>query len=72
MLDRFAKSLGGWGAPLISLFVLAAFTAICVLIFFHSVPTESKDLANVLFGALATMATSVINYWVSSPKSDKP
>lgn len=59
-----SKFFEGWGAALISLFVLTAFTAVCIIIFFRSVPAESRDLANILFGALAAMTTSVVNYWV--------
>lgn len=68
-MNKLKEILGGWGTPLVSLFVLAGFTAICILIFFRSVPSESRDLANVLFGALATMATNVISYWVRSTKA---
>ena len=67
-----AKSGIAWGAPVVSVVVLVTFAVVMTLAFLKDVPPQSEQVVNVLLGALATMATSVVSYWVgSSAGSDR-
>lgn len=55
-----------WGAPVVSVVVLVTFGAVMALAFTKAVPPQSEQVVNLLLGALATMATSVVSYWVGS------
>jgi hypothetical protein len=59
------------GAIVVSALVLGAFGAVSVMLFLHTIPTESKDIANVMFGYLGGMATSVVAFWVGSSLSSQ-
>jgi hypothetical protein len=59
------------GAIVVSALVLGAFGAVSVMLFLHAIPTESKDIANVMFGYLGGMATSVVAFWVGSSLSSQ-
>ena len=55
-----------WGAPLVSVVVLATFGIVVSLVLFRAVPAGSEAVLNVLLGTLGAMATSVVGYWVGS------
>ncbi len=55
-----------WGAPVISVVVLATFGVVMGLVLLHAVPPGSETVLNVLLGTLAAMATNVVGYWVGS------
>lgn len=55
-----------WGAPAVSVAVLAAFGAAMTLALLRAIPPGSEAVLNVLLGTLAAMATSVVSYWVGS------
>lgn len=55
-----------WGAPVVSVIVLASFGLLCGLLLFREIPPESEALLNILLGSLAAMTTSVVSYWVGS------
>ena len=55
-----------WAAPAVSVIVLLAFGILSCVVLFHQVPDGSQSLANVLLGALASMAGAVVQYWVGS------
>lgn len=55
-----------WGAPVVSVAVLAAFGAAMTLALLRTIPPGSEAVLNVLLGTLAAMATSVVSYWVGS------
>jgi uncharacterized membrane protein len=55
-----------WGSIVVSVLVIAGFTAVAVLLFTKAIPTESKEIALLLFGGLNSMASGVVGYWVGS------
>lgn len=55
-----------WGAPLVSVVVLATFGGVMWLALTRAMPAGSATILNVLLGTLAAMATSVVSYWVGS------
>ena len=55
-----------WGAPVVSVVVLAAFGGAMALTLLRTIPPGSEAVLNVLLGTLAAMATSVVSYWVGS------
>ncbi|MBP2302504.1 hypothetical protein [Azospirillum picis] len=60
-----AGSRIGWGAPLVSLVVLITFGVVLYRVL--SVPAGQADPnASLMLGALTTMATAVVSYWVGS------
>ena len=61
-----ARSGIAWGAPVVSFIVLATFGIVMGMALTVSVPEQSTAIVNVLLGSLATMATSVVSYWVGS------
>ena len=61
-----AGSALSWGAPVVSVVVLATFGAVVSLVLFRTVPSGSEAVLNVLLGTLGAMATSVVGYWVGS------
>lgn len=61
-----AGGVAAWGAPVISLVVLATFGTVMWLVLLHAVPPGSETVLNVLLGTLAAMATNVVGYWVGS------
>lgn len=66
MMERVYQHFGLWGAVVVSVIALIAFAAVCVLVLFHEVPAGSRDLANILFGALSTMSANVVSFWTGS------
>lgn len=51
---------------------VAGFFVLLIFICTKSIPAENKDLANILFGVLATIVAGIGNYeWGSSRGSDK-
>jgi hypothetical protein len=61
-----AHSLAAWGAPAVSLVVLATFGVVMGLALTRAFPAGSETILNMLLGTLAAMATSVVSYWVGS------
>ncbi|MGC8476586.1 MAG: hypothetical protein ACP5NP_09560 [Acetobacteraceae bacterium] len=55
-----------WGAPVISVVVLATFGLVMWVALTRAMPAGSAPILNVLLGTLAAMATSVVSYWVGS------
>ena len=54
-------------APIVvSFIVIGGFILVCSLLFIKVIPTESQQIAQVLFGGLVAMATTVVNYWMGS------
>lgn len=54
-------------APVIvSTIVILGFIIICTLLFTRIIPADSKELAQIMFGGLVSMATTVVNYWLGS------
>lgn len=61
-----AGSAIAWGAPLVSLTVLATFGLVMGATLTRSLPAGSETILNMLLGTLGAMATSVVSYWVGS------
>ena len=60
-----ASSRIAWGAPLVSLVVLITFGVVLYRVL--SAPAGQADPnASLMLGALTTMATAVVSYWVGS------
>jgi hypothetical protein len=55
-----------WGAPVVSLAVLATFGLVMLAVMVRALPAGSETIVNMLLGTLAAMATSVVSYWVGS------
>lgn len=54
------------GVVLMSLAITVGFIGVVFALFFRAIPPESKDMANILFGNLATMQGAVVGYWIGS------
>lgn len=61
-----AKSSAQWGAPVVSILVLATFGTVMFLALDHQLPPGNETMLNMLMGSLAAMASSVVAYWVGS------
>jgi hypothetical protein len=59
-----AGSSIAWGAPVISVLIVAGFLALVAGMMFKSVP--DSQVALVLFGSLSTAFGSVVSYWLGS------
>lgn len=55
-----------WGAAAVSVLVLAAFGAAVWVVLTRALPAGSQEVALYTLGALQTMATAVVTYWVGS------
>lgn len=55
-----------YGAALVSALVLVTFGLVLFLILTEKVPAGQEALLNVMLGALTTMASAVVGYWVGS------
>jgi hypothetical protein len=55
-----------WGAPAVSIMVLATFAAVMALAMLRTLPPGSEAILQMLLGSLGTMAASVVSYWVGS------
>ena len=55
-----------WGAPVVSVVVLATFGGVVALTLTRAMPAGAETVLNVLLGTLGAMATSVVSYWVGS------
>jgi hypothetical protein len=60
------RSAIAYGAPIVSVVVLATFGCVMAMALTRSIPDGSEAIVNVLLGTLAAMATSVVSYWVGS------
>ena len=61
-----ARSPVAYGAPVVSVIVLATFGSVMSLALMRAIPSGSETILNMLLGSLAAMATSVVSYWVGS------
>ena len=61
-----AGSRIAWGAPVVSLVVLVTFGAVLALVLTKSIPPGQETTVSIMLGALTTMATAVVSYWVGS------
>ena len=55
-----------FGVVLMSAIITCGFIGVVFALFFRAIPPESKDMANILFGNLATMQGAVVAYWIGS------
>jgi hypothetical protein len=55
-----------YGAALVSSLVLITFGFVLYLILTAKIPAGQEQLLNVMLGALTTMASAVVGYWVGS------
>ena len=55
-----------WGAPLVSVIVLATFGIVITVALTRTMAPNAEPVMNVLMGTLGAMATSVVSYWVGS------
>ncbi len=58
-----------WAPAIVTLVVLATFGFVMWTALTRTLPAGSEALLNVLLGTLATMATSVVAYWVGKGSS---
>lgn len=54
------------GQILISLFVVLAFMAVCIAVFFFEIPASSQRLGDMLFGGLLTAFMAIVYFWTGS------
>lgn len=68
MAVQFAqtRSVLAWGAPVVSVVVLATFGVVVTVALTQTLPATAEPVLNVLMGTLGAMATSVVSYWVGS------
>jgi hypothetical protein len=66
-----AKSPIQWAPVLISVVVLIAFGGALFLIVAKAIPTGQAQMADILLGALAGMASQVVSYWVGSSSDSR-
>jgi len=67
-----AGSIIAWGAPIVSSIVLGTFLLTLYLAFTYVPPPQGgghEQLINLMAGALTTMATAVVGYWVGTSAS---
>lgn len=55
-----------WGAAVVSFVVLVAFGAVSWRVMTTEIPPQSHSIALYVIGALQTLATAVVAYWVGS------
>lgn len=55
-----------WGAPVVSVVVLLTFGVVLALVLTKSIPPGQETTVSLMLGALTTMATAVVSYWVGS------
>lgn len=61
-----AGSVIAWGAPIVSIIVLATFGWVLKMVLTATIPAGQENLIYIMLGALTTMATGVVGYWVGS------
>lgn len=61
-----AGSKIAWGAPVVSVIVLATFGLVMGMVLTKSIPPGQESTVNLMLGTLQTMATAVVFYWVGS------
>ena len=52
----------------LGIIILFSLIFVVILMIFHAVPTENKDMLNIVLGALVMMASAVVNYFFGSSK----
>ncbi|HSK38888.1 MAG TPA: hypothetical protein VK943_03890 [Arenibaculum sp.] len=55
-----------WGAPAVSMVVMVTFGIVLWLTLTKQVPAGQEATVSLMLGALTTMATAVVSYWVGS------
>ena len=58
------KKLNFWSRFIITMFVVATFLILVWLLFFATLPDESRDLLNILMGAYVAVLGKSTDYWV--------
>lgn len=53
-----------WGAVVVSVIVLALFTAVCLILFLRGAP--NSDALSQIVGGLVQLAGMVVGFWVGS------
>lgn len=61
-----AGSRIAWGAPVMSVVVLVTFGAVLYAVLTKAIPEGQGDIVSIMLGALTTMASAVVAYWVGS------
>jgi len=64
------KTAIAWAAPLLSAIILISF-AFMVYLVVVTPPEDSSQVAQILLGALASMAVQVTNFWLGSSRSSQ-
>ena len=49
-------------------FIVACAGSLIILLCFHSIPSENKDIVNVSLGTFLTLASGVVGYYFGSSK----
>ena len=57
------KKLNFWSRFIITMFVVATFLILVWLLFFATLPDESRDLLNILMGAYVAVLGKSTDYW---------
>ena len=60
-----------WGAPVVSVVVLATFGAMLGCLLTFHIPDSALALSNVMLGTLGTLTSAVVNYWVGSSSGSR-
>lgn len=55
-----------WAAPILSVVILISFGVMLYVILKDNIPKDLQNMAMILLGTLAAMATQVANYWLGS------
>jgi hypothetical protein len=55
-----------WGSAVISALVLVTFAIVLRMVLTKAIPDGQESLVYIMLGALTTMATGVVGYWVGS------
>lgn len=65
--DLIAKASPiAWGAPVLSIVILISFAVMLYVVLKDNIPKDSQNMAQILLGTLAAMATQVAYYWLGS------
>ncbi len=59
------------GQVVISLWVVIAFSAVCLAVFFYEIPASSQRLGDMLFGGLLTAFMAIVYFWTGSSSSSQ-
>lgn len=68
--DARAAHKGHWMPPVLTLLLLALFTATIAGLFLYEIPNANRDMANIAFGTLLGSVGTAIAYWLGSSRGD--